>query len=270
MEAVCHLGMGHWFLRNLRGGWQWVGGMGLVVSAMTFPLIQVANLSFAYPNSPPILRQIDLIVQPHERVGLAGGNGAGKSTLLLCLAGVMPIGRGQVRVDGLDPTIAAERQQLPARLGLLFQNSDDQLIHATVADDVAFGPLNLNVPVPEVAQRVESALAQVNLTHCRDRSPHRLSNGEKRRAALAGLLAMHPKILLLDEPTSDLDVRGKNELVQLLQQLSMTMMIASHDLDLIQRTCHRLIVLDQGRIVADGPVDEIVSDARLLAAHGLA
>lgn len=237
---------------------------------MNAPLIQVANLTFAYTNGPPVLNQVQIAIAEGESLGLAGANGAGKSTLLLCLAGVMPIPAGKIQVDGLDPAIPADRRALPTRLGMLFQKADDQLIHATVADDVAFGPLNLDVPIPEVTVRVQAALEQVGLVNARDRSPHRLSGGEKRRAALAGVMAMQPKILLLDEPSSDLDARGRSELVQLLNKLAISKVIASHDLDLLRRTCQRIVIMNNGCIVADGATTAILDDYQKLAEHGLA
>jgi len=237
---------------------------------MISPLLHVADLTFAYPNGPEVLHHIQLSVAAGERIGLAGANGAGKSTLLLCLAGVMPIPVGKICVAGLDPARPADRRLLPSRLGVLFQNPDDQLIHATVADDVAFGPLNLDVAPSEVASRVEAALSQVGLGSAADRSPHRLSGGEKRRAAMAGVLAMQPQILLLDEPTSDLDARGRSALVKLLNQLSLTIIVASHDLELLRQVCTRVIVMDGGRVVADEATAALMNNRQLLVAHGLA
>lgn len=233
-------------------------------------VIQIKNLGFTYPNGPTILHQICFSIQSGERVGLLGVNGAGKSTLILCMAGVLPIETGRVNVDGLDPAVAAERRQLPARLGVLFQNPEDQLIHSTVADDVAFGPLNLGVSKDEIPGRISSALEKVGLIGFEDHAPYRLSSGQKRRAALAGVLAMQPKIILLDEPTSDLDVRGRQELAGLLSQTSTTLVIATHDLEMIRLVCNRTIVLQAGRIVGDAPAANLLKDHQQLVEFGLA
>lgn len=237
---------------------------------MNASVIQVNDLGFSYPNGPAVLRHIDLSVSAGERVGLLGANGAGKSTLLMCLAGVLPIPVGRINVDGLDPAVATDRRQLPARLGVLFQNPEDQLIHATVADDVAFGPLNLGVAKNEIPSRINSALDKVGLAGFEDKSPHRLSWGQKRRAALAGVLAMQPSIILLDEPTSDLDVRGRQELAELLNQMPTTLVIATHDLELVRVVCGRAVVLNAGQIVRDGPTVDLLKDRQLLVEFGLA
>jgi cobalt/nickel transport system ATP-binding protein len=158
---------------------------------------------------------------------------------------------------------------LPAKVGIVFQNSDDQLFSTTIGDDVAFGPLNLGVPADEARARTADALARVGLPGFEGRVPFHLSGGEKRRAALAGVLAMQPEILLLDEPSMFLDPRGRRELIGLLNNLHNTKIIATHDLDLILDTCQRVLVLDQGRVIADGAFGQILADAKLMAEHGL-
>jgi cobalt/nickel transport system ATP-binding protein len=233
------------------------------------PAIAVSGLSFAYPGGPRVLDELRFDVAAGETVGLVGPNGAGKTTLFLCLAGVLPARPGCVRVAGLDPALAGERKQLPGHVGIVFQNSDDQLFSSTVGDDVSFGPLNLRLPKDEVRRRVEGALTQVGLAGFEERVPHHLSGGEKRRAALAGVLAMQPAILLLDEPSMFLDSRGRRELMRLLHEIGGVQMIASHDFDFILDTCRRVLVLDRGQLVADGPAESILANAALMEAHGL-
>jgi cobalt/nickel transport system ATP-binding protein len=233
------------------------------------PAVASLDLTFAYPNRPPALDGVSFRVEVGESVGLVGPNGAGKTTLFLCLAGVLRYRQGRVRVAGVDPADSVQRRQLPAKLGIVFQNSDDQLFNATVFDDVAFGPLNLDLPPEEVRLRVRTALAEVGLSGFEERVPMQLSGGEKRRAALAGVLAMEPEILLLDEPSSNLDPRGRRDFLRLVQQLPGTRLIASHDLELIRELCPRCLLLDHGRIHADGPTRDLLADAALMEAHGL-
>jgi cobalt/nickel transport system ATP-binding protein len=233
------------------------------------PAIWVDDLTFAYPGGLTALHQIRLEVQAGESIGLVGPNGAGKTTLFLCLSGVLPIRAGAVRVAGLDPANRAERSKLPAKVGIVFQNSDDQLFNATVFDDVAFGPLNLGLAADEVRRRVAEALERVGLAGLGQRVPFHLSGGEKRRAALAGVLAMRPEILLLDEPSMHLDPRGRRELIRLINGLNGTRVIASHDLELILETCRQAFVLDGGRLIANGPARSLLGDAALMEAHGL-
>jgi cobalt/nickel transport system ATP-binding protein len=174
-----------------------------------------------------------------------------------------------VRVAGLDPADPVQRRRLPSKVGIVFQNSDDQLFHASVFDDVAFGPLNLGLGPEQVRARVAEALAQVRLTGTEQRVPLHLSGGEKRRVALAGVLAMRPEVLLLDEPSSGLDPRGRREFIGLVNQLASTKVIAAHDLELVLQTCRRVLVLDGGRLIADGPAREILADTALMEQHGL-
>jgi cobalt/nickel transport system ATP-binding protein len=233
------------------------------------PLLQVTGLHYVYPDGTPALADVTFQIRANENVGLVGPNGAGKTTLFLCLAGVLPVRPGMVRVAALDPGVSAERQQLPAKVGVVFQNSDDQLFNTTVFEDVAFGPLNLGLPADEVRRRVADALAHVGLTGLEDRVPFHLSGGEQRRAALAGVLAMRPEVLLLDEPSIFLDPRGRRELLGYLQALAGTKLIAAHDLEFVRSVCGRVLVIDGGRLVADGPTDAILSDVHLMQKHGL-
>ncbi|HEY7428136.1 MAG TPA: energy-coupling factor ABC transporter ATP-binding protein [Gemmataceae bacterium] len=231
--------------------------------------IQVRDLTFAYPDGAPALDTVSFDVSAGESVGLVGPNGAGKTSLFLCLSGVLKPRSALLRVAGLDLHDPGQRRRLPAEVGIVFQNSDDQLFNATVFDDVAFGPLNLELPPDEVRQRVAEALQRVGLTGLEERVPFHLSGGEKRRVALAGVLAMRPSILLLDEPSMYLDPRGRRELIHLLHALGGTRLIAAHDLELILQTCSRVLLLDHGRIRADGPARAVLTDAALMEAHGL-
>jgi cobalt/nickel transport system ATP-binding protein len=233
------------------------------------PLVCVNQLSYSYPGSLQALDGVTFHVAAGESVGLVGPNGAGKTTLFLCLAGVLAVRPGMTRLAEMDPAVPAQRRKLPARVGLIFQNSDDQLFHATVFDDVAFGPLNLDLPADEVRRRVADALERVGLAGFDQRVPHHLSGGEKRRAALAGVLAMKPDILLLDEPSMYLDARGRRDLIRLLHTLPATRILAAHDLEMILETCSRVLLLDHGRLVADGPASQILADQGLMEAHGL-
>jgi cobalt/nickel transport system ATP-binding protein len=236
---------------------------------MAVPAIRVHHLTYSYPAGPVALDQMSFEVAEGESVGLVGPNGAGKTTLFLCLSGVLPVSAGVVQLAGLDPADAAQRRRLPSQVGIVFQNSDDQLFNTTVFDDVAFGPLNLGLPADEVRRRVAESLERVGLTGLEQRVPFHLSGGEKRRAALAGVLAMRPAILLLDEPSMYLDPRGRREFIRLINGLAGTRIIASHDLELILETCERTLVLDHGRLMADGSARQLLADAALMEAHGL-
>ena len=232
-------------------------------------VIEVDNLHYQYEDGRKALDGIGFSVTAGESVGLVGPNGAGKTTLFLCLCGVHRTSRGQVKVKGLDPAVAGERRRLPSEVGIVFQNSDDQIFHATVFDDVAFGLLNLGKPVEEIESRVATALEKVGLPANDRRVPFHLSGGEKRRVAIAGVLAMSPSILLLDEPSMYLDPRGRKGLCQLLNELTVTKLIATHDLEFVLQVCSRVIVMDSGKIYANGLPQQVLADAELLDTHGL-
>jgi len=231
--------------------------------------IEVRELSYAYPQGPTALDGVSFEVPAGQSVGLVGPNGAGKTSLFLCLSGVLKARAKVLHVGGVDVLDPTQRKGLPAQVGIVFQNSDDQLFNATVFDDVAFGPLNLGLPPDEVRRRVAEALDRVSMAGQEARVPFHLSGGEKRRVALAGVLAMRPSVLLLDEPSMYLDPRGRRELIGLLNGLGGTKVIAAHDLEMILRTCGRVLLLDRGRLVADGEPRAVLADEGLMEAHGL-
>jgi len=232
-------------------------------------IIEIENLSFNYPDGHGALRDISLAVGAGETVAFIGPNGAGKSTLLLHLNGILRSGNGAVRVFGL-PVEEKHLQEIRRRVGLVFQNPDDQLFSPTVFDDVAFGPMSMGCAEEEVRRRVKRALEQVGMSGHERRSPHHLSVGEKKRIAIATVLSMSPEILVIDEPTSSLDPRGRWELIELLRELPLTKVIATHDLEAVQALCQRAILLDGGQVVADDLTHRLLSDHPLLASHGLA
>jgi len=232
-------------------------------------IIEIKGLSHTYPDGHQALREIDLVVHVGESVAFVGPNGAGKSTLLLHLNGILRSNDGAVKVLGL-PVKDKHLKWIRSKVGLVFQEPEDQLFSPTVFDDVAFGPLNLGCSEDETRRRVRRALQQVGMSGSGDRSPYHLSVGEKKRVAIATVLTMGPEVLALDEPTSNLDPRGRWELIELLLRLPLTKVIASHDLEMVRALCERTILLDEGRVVADDVTPRILSDLSLLASHGLA
>ncbi|MFZ0408284.1 MAG: ABC transporter ATP-binding protein [Cyanobium sp.] len=232
------------------------------------PAIEIDLLTFSYPDGTPALTGINLSVSRHESVAVVGANGAGKSTLLALLTGLLDPLSGSIRIGGI-PLERRSLAEIRRFLGMVFQDSDDQLFMPTAAEDVAFGPRNLGLPAEQVERRVSQALERVGASSLRERSPHRLSGGEKRAVAIATVLAMEPAVLLLDEPSSNLDPRARRRLIRLLQGLAHTRVVATHDLDLALDLCERTVVMQAGRVVADGPTGRIFADAALLERCGL-
>ncbi len=235
---------------------------------MSHHLVEVRDLCFTYPDGTQALRGVSFRITHGSAVALVGGNGAGKSTLLLHLNGYLPVTHGEVRIGDTVLTRATAAQARRA-VGFVFQDPDDQLFMPTVAEDVAFGPLNAGLPPDQVAGRVAAALERVGMTHVRNRPPYRLSAGEKRSVAIATVLAMAPDILVMDEPSSHLDPRARRRLIELLHSFEHTRIVATHDLELVVEVCSRVIVLNGGTVVADGPTREILADEALMQAHGL-
>lgn len=230
-------------------------------------VVKVDDLHYSYPDGHLALRGVSLNLCPGDKVALVGPNGAGKSTLMLHLNGILD-GRGAIEVGGIRLT----RDNLPvvrAMVGLVFQNPDDQLFSPTVFEDVAFGPLHMGLAEADVITRVDSALQAVRMSSYRDRLSHHLSVGEKKRIAIATVLSMEPKILILDEPSAGLDPRARRTLINLLRELPITMLVSTHDMKLVQELFPRTIVMDDGYIVADGKTIDILEDEKLLTEHGL-
>ena len=230
-------------------------------------ILQILDLHFAYPDGHVALRGISFNVCEGEKVALVGPNGAGKSTLMLHLNGILS-GEGAISIAGMS----VNQETLPvirAMVGLVFQNPDDQLFSPTVFDDVAFGPLHMGLPEGEVCQRVEEALAAVQMSGFGERLSHHLSVGQKKRIAIATVLAMRPQILALDEPSAGLDPRARRALINFLGDLPLTMLISTHDLAMVAELFPRMVIMDGGKIVADGLTAELLEDEALLEAHGL-
>jgi len=233
--------------------------------------IEVRNLHFHYAEGTQALRGVSFSVAEGECVGLIGPNGAGKSTLLLHLNGLLPEswkGEASVFVDG-SPVNPETLHEVRRKVGLLFQDPNDQLFCPTVFEDVAFGPEQLGLSKAEARERVSKSLAKAGIPGFEARAPHHLSVGEKRRVCLAGVLACDPSILVLDEPTTSLDPKGRRELKEVLRQIQITKLIATHDLELVVELCSRVIVLDRGTIAAEGPTVELLSDENLMLRHSL-
>lgn len=243
----------------------------------TEQIVQIRRLSYRYPNGYLALDDVSFSVAQGEVVGIVGPSGAGKSTLLMHFNGLLPenieanlqeSNGWSIRVDSL-PISKEQLPEIRRRVGFLFQDPDDQLFCPTVREDVAFGPLNLGLTPDEVEQRITQSLEAVGLSDFESRSTLQLSLGERKRVCLAGVLACRPLILALDEPAGNLDPRAKRQLLEILKAFEGSQVIATHDLDFVLEHCNRVVVLDQGRIRADGPPRSVLSDAQLMERHGL-
>ena len=228
-------------------------------------MIEFKNVSFSYEKDRPVIRDLSFRIEDGEAVGLIGANGAGKSTVMKLLLGLCS-GEGQVLVDGAEvnkTNLAGIRE----KLGFVLQNSDNQMFMPTVYEDMIFGPLNYGLSREETDRRVDAVLKRLNLQELKHRHNHRISGGEKRMAAIATILAMEPEAVLMDEPTSALDPCNRRLVINTIRSLPQTKLITSHDLDMILDTCERVILLDGGRIAADGPAEELLRNQALLEAH---
>ncbi|RSM89560.1 ABC transporter ATP-binding protein [Kibdelosporangium aridum] len=232
------------------------------------PALQVEGLAYAYPDGTQALFGVDLRVDPGERVAVLGPNGAGKTTLVMHLNGVLQAGAGSISVAGL-PVSKANLKEIRRRVGVVFQDPDDQLFMPTVGEDVAFGPANFGVTGAALESAVASALDAVGMAHLTDKSPLHLSFGQRRRVAVATVLACDPDIMVLDEPSANLEPIARRELAEVLLSLNRTMLMVTHDLPYALQLCPRSILIDGGIIVADGPTEEILADTDLLAQHRL-
>ncbi|MBN2146241.1 MAG: ABC transporter ATP-binding protein [Anaerolineales bacterium] len=230
-------------------------------------VVEIRDLSFSYPDGHLALHGINLQIGHGDRVAMVGPNGAGKSTLLLQLNGILQ-GEGQISIGDL-PLNKQNLGRIRAMVGLVFQSPDDQLFSPTVFEDVAYGPIYQGLDRDQIQQRVDSALKAVGMLDYKDRVSYHLSTGEKKRIAIASVLSMEPQILVMDEPTAGLDPRARRQLIQLLQELPISMLIASHDLAMVQELCPRMVVMDGGQIVGDDSTDRLLENETFLYEHGL-
>ena len=238
---------------------------------MTTPSLEIKDLAFAYPDGNQALFGVNLTVNQGERVALLGPNGAGKTTLVMHMNGIHPAAHGEVRVAGelIDASDKANLRSIRSKVGIVFQDPDDQLFMPTVGEDVAFGPYNMGVRGSELEKVVVDALELVGMVEFKDRPPHHLSFGQRRRVAVATVLAMKPEILVLDEPSSNLDPASRRELADILRSLAITTVMVTHDLPYALELCERSVILSGGIIVADKKTREILGDKNLLQAHRL-
>jgi cobalt/nickel transport system ATP-binding protein len=235
------------------------------------PSLQISNLAFAYPDGNQALYGVNLTINKGERVALLGPNGAGKTTLVMHMNGIHPTMQGEVRVAGelVDVKNKESLKKIRSKVGIVFQDPDDQLFMPTVGEDIAFGPHNMGLRGEELNAVVEEALTQVGMLEFKDRAPHHLSFGQRRRVAVATVLAMKPEILVMDEPSSNLDPASRRELADVVRSLDVTIVMVTHDLPYAMELCERSVILSGGVIVADADTKKILKDSDLLAANRL-
>ncbi len=228
-------------------------------------ILAVKNISFSYPETGMVLNDISIELSKNKKTAIIGPNGSGKTTLFLLMCGIIKPHSGEILVN----EISVKYGKFNTEIGYLFQMPDDQLFSTTIKDDVAFGPLNMKLTKVEVEERTTNALKKVNCMHIIERSPHHLSGGEKRMAAMATILSMMPEVILLDEPTSNLDARNRRNVIELVSSIKNTMLIASHDLEFLLETCSKVIIIDKGKIIEKGPIKEVMGNDKLMKEHGL-
>ncbi|HMQ51134.1 MAG TPA: ABC transporter ATP-binding protein [Anaerolineae bacterium] len=233
--------------------------------APSSPALEVKGLKFSYPDKPGVLKGLNVSLLPGERLGLIGPNGAGKTTFFMLICGVQKAEAGEISLFGQP----VKHRDFHPEIGMVFQNSADQLFSPTVRDDVAFGPQNLGLAPAAVEARVTEALTTTGVIDLADRPPHHLSGGERRMVSIAGILAMQPQLIIYDEPSANLDIRSRRRLINFLKTSSQAYIISSHDLEFILEVCDRVLLLDEGRIIADGDPRVVMADAVLMEAHGL-
>jgi len=228
-------------------------------------MIDIKNISFSYEAGRPVLKGLSLNVRKGETLGVIGPNGAGKTTFFHLLCGIISPDEGEVVINGK----IIKNAEFNPEAGLIFQNPDDQLFNISVFEDIAFGPVNIGLNKTEVLKRVEESLKITGISHLAQRPPHHLSGGEKRMAAIASVIALNPELLIYDEPTSNLDMRGRRRVIDFIKGAPHTNLIASHDMEFILETCGRVIIIDEGKIVADGETSPVMEERELMMRHGL-